>query len=354
MSDTNNPNGFVQKLKVNKIIVHQIITEMHSSHVELESSNSLMKLSEKEETLVNELNKRYKKHSTLTYAIFDDNPQPKDFQFLLDNYLDSFDDEDFISFSNKSIEILKKDLESKSASKGGYFVFVDYEIRDRFIGIFLIRNTNGQILKKINDTFQVDELMHIDFEKLAFGCRINLKSYQNEESKDRYLAFVQNKGDSTSKYFSEWIAIKNEQNNKVDSEKLMDICTKIEVPNDEKGNQMRRDDFMKNVSEYCSNLKGQNLNLWDLGRRFYPDDEYKIINYVDNNNIEINRNFKPVISVLNKFLNIDAEAENIKIKFPKKYYKSKKVELNKDKTSVIIHSTELAKKILQEQSKDEN
>ena len=76
----------------------------------------------------------------------------------------------------------------------------------RYIGVFLIRNTQGSILEKgqQDTTFAINETEHIDFQHLAMACRINMQRYQ--EGTAPYITFI-NTRSVDSIFFQEWIGV---------------------------------------------------------------------------------------------------------------------------------------------------
>jgi nucleoid-associated protein YejK len=76
--------------------------------------------------------------------------------------------------------------------KGGYFLFVEYQSIANFLAVFILRNTKGIISKNESDHFVLDEVTHLDTNKLAMGMRINLDIYNNSENEDRKKRYVSN------------------------------------------------------------------------------------------------------------------------------------------------------------------
>jgi len=335
-------------MEVYNIIIHELRKPHMAIGANLDLSSSLLDIDENATKLISELNDRYK-GLNVTHAVFgngegDTFPQ----QFL--NYFSNSSHYSFLIFTRDSITDLKNKIENISAAKGGYLVYAYYKEVKEFIGIFLIRNTEGVLFTKVSDKFQINPQFHIDFEKMAMACRINKESYEN--SSDRYLSFIKKRNEDTSEYFVNWICATDKVDNKTDTKNLHEILVQIPFPNDSNGNPNTKEVFLSEVVNYIKSRPDKIINIKDLGTHFY-NDENKIIEFANANEIKINTEFKPDATILRTFVNVKVKADDIEIKFPASKY-NEIITIAQDNRSITIRSRALAEKIRNEMNDNES
>ena len=341
-------------MKVNHLIVHEIVKNVRESGAKLVFSESTIPIDDKAENLVKELNTRYSnlKNTKITYATFD-YEEDRDFPKEFDKYYKSKTKDDFIKFSIEAIKDLKTRIEGRAPAKGGYLVFAEFEDYGKFLGVYLIRNTTGMLFNKSDDGkyFEINPTIHIDFEKIAMACRLNYERYEKKDG--RYLGFIDVKKEEVSKFFNEWISSKDQEDNISDTKHLLyDILKKIEPPKDEEGNLIQTNIFLQEVQEFIKGSPNRIVELKTISAQFYQDEDV-IPTYVQENNISINSQFKADAGILRKFVNVNVTAEKITLNFPPKYFRNK-VRIGGDNADlVIIESEALVTKILHEIREDE-
>jgi nucleoid-associated protein len=299
-------------MNINHLIIHELLKTAGETASSIDLSKDTLPIDESCQDLIENLDKLYK--TKITYAVFDEAPE-KTFPKKFKTYNDNCCKESFVEFSTSTLELLMQQIQGIAPAKGGYFVYADYETeRANFIGIFLIRNVKGVLFQKDSQssTFKINPVIHIDLDKMAMACRINKKLYP--DTNIRYLSFIKNRIPDISDYFIHWIAAKNAENNTTDTKYLCDIFNKIEMPNDEQGNPIPREEVKKKVYSYIKESPTSTVDLNDLSR-FIFQDENKLIDFAEQQQIPINCEFIPDNKVLKKFIQIDVEADGIKIRF---------------------------------------
>ncbi len=338
-------------MQLNKIIVHEIIKEVNNDGANCEYSRLQLPIDNKSENLINKLDEKYISAS-VTNGIFSNIPKeffPNNFQNLMKNY----NEKNFIDFTINAVNALRDQIKNIKPAKGGYFVFADYEKNgvDLF-GIFLIRNTNGMLFHKDSDlnSFVINITTHIDLEKLAMACRINLTRYNNNDGK--YLSFMKHKIPDISDYFINWIAAIQMESSALYTDELYKISARLPRPKDENGNEISLDEFRKNIYDYMSTRPEGYININDMSRHFYDDDQI-IIDFIEENNITIDSEFKFDSRKAKKFIRIDVNADGIHLRFSRGEYNSI-VRIDENNPNIIIiESEKFANRLRDEINTDE-
>lgn len=336
-------------MNIHQVIIHELQKYGGKTGAKLRSSNSIMDSSNVEViNLITELNNRYR-HRNENYGVFDDQNQTR-FHSEFRQFFDTRSDEAFIDFTKNVANDLREKVDTVAPAKGGYLVFANYSDQRDFLGVFLIRDTQGVILRRNSQvrTFDIGKVEHIDFEKMAMACRINLQSFSNGTG--RYLSFINRKSDSISKYFTSWISSTDTESNEQDTLYLYKILKELDLPKDEKGNQYERDVFLDGVYRFINSIPEKQVNLRDIGQKYYGD-ENLLINYAHENEIPINTEFKGHSTVLKRFIQIRAKADNIELAFQHSQFKSAVRIVGKDQ--IVITSESLVNKVSKQLSGDE-
>ena len=93
------------------------------------------------------------------------------------------------------------------------------------------------------------------------------------------------------------------------------------------------------------------MNIHEIGRLFY-NDEKRISNFASENDLRITTEFKAHKTVLKKFIQIRARANNIELSFSKDLFNSVVRIPENNPNQIIIESPELAQKIRTEANND--
>jgi nucleoid-associated protein len=328
--------------QINRIIIHELKKEATSSSAEIILFDSLIDAADNRIVgLVTQLNKRYKE-SNEKYGVFDPEA-PTIFHSAFQSYFDNDEDQKFINFSRSAAQNLKDRIENIPAAKGGYLVFVDFNINYRFVGVFLVRNTSGISFRMSQSQFNIDDVQHIDVENLAMAGRINLNLFSGNET--RYLSFINNKQDSVSKFFIQWISSTELESNKKDTENLYQLFKTVDIPIDpETGIAPDQTTFFNNIHSVIISAPGRRVTLRGLSEELFGDPEF-LIRECESRGIRINGEFKADAQVLKKFVHVKVKADNIDLAFPLNAYRNTVSFDENNQNRIIIESQRLAEKI---------
>jgi nucleoid-associated protein len=335
-------------MNIHQVIIHELQKQGGRTGARLRSSNSTLDCQNQEViNLVAELNNRYKNRNE-NYGIFDAQNQTR-FHGEFGSYIAEPHDDAFIAFTRNVSNDLREKVDTVAPAKGGYLVFAHYSDHRSFLGVFLIRDTQGVILRRNSQvrTFDIGKVEHIDFEKMAMACRINLELFNANAG--RYLSFINKKSDTISKYFTSWISTTDTESNREDTLYLYKILKNQEPPLDSEGRRYDQEIFFDQVYRYINTIERQ-INLRDLGQKFFGD-EFVLIQYAHANQIPINTEFKAHPTVLKRFIQIRVKADQIELAFSHTHYKSTVRVAGTDQ--VIITSESLVRAIHQQVRGDE-
>ncbi len=329
--------------QVNHMIIHELVKEQTKTEAEVYLSSRLLPVDQKSTSLLEILVGRYSssktniRHGKFSDNIKDDEVFPKEFE----EYISNVSDDSFIKMAEVTLYDLKRMVQNISAAKGGYFIFADYTMRSEdFYAVFLIRNTEGKLVKKdkTTDSYQIDSINHLDLEKLAMGCRINKGSYLKSEG--RYLSFTR-KNQDFSEYFTKWISAKELVDEELYTKALIDICTAIPLPLDTDGKPMSREMLKRKVFNVIKDSSNSVLRLTMLDEILFGGEDtfYK---FAQEKGITIDPEFKPSKKILKKLVNVSVFEDNIKLEFNFDDFSNK---VKTDGDLVIIQSQKLADSI---------
>lgn len=330
-------------MEIKNAIIHNVRKELKCDATIEYSKETLNLRDEKCLSLFEELYTFFSK--SLKYGIFS-SKEDTVFHEKFNDYLNSTK-KDFISLSKDVLPDLKTRMDSIPQSKGGYVIFAEIKNQNEdFFVIFVVRDKTGKQFSYKDDTMHINEVIHIDTNKLAMACRINVQSYQNE--KDRYLSFLSTTQDEASKYFQKWVGAEAQSKSQEDTKALRTIVSNIDIPTDEDGNSMSREQFREKIFDLCSKTFSKDINLRAVSEEVWKDPDY-ISKYAATNGITINDEFTADETELKKMKKYSITSDKIKLDFPPEYIGDKVYPDPKNEDIVIIKSKLFADKLRAEQ-----
>jgi nucleoid-associated protein YejK len=230
-------------------------------------------------------------------------------------------------------------------------VYADYTDRgNHFFSIFLIRDKLDENFIQKDGVITIDEVIHVDTDKLAMACRINIESYQSYTQGDSgtYLGFISIKQPDTSIYFLDWIGAEKKERSTEDSRNLVKILNGIPVPQ-ENGKAMGKDNFRKKAYDAIRSFGTSPININSLSAVLFGDDS--IINaYAEENNIILNTEFVSDKKTVKRLVSYYINADGIELQFPPEYLGGKISFDTNDPSLVIIRSEKFASAIKEQDS----
>ena len=335
-------------MELQKIIIHEIRKESGTNETQMILSDELTENDLNSSALVLALLNSYKTERKVLYAIFND-ANGIYFPERFKNYQASArNDNDFIEFTRNAITNLNPIIKAKTLARGGYFLFVDYKNDNSdFLAIFLIRDTEGKILKRTDHSFSIQTIEYLDTNNLAMACKIDENRIRNNQP--NYLSFTQLKQKDVAEYFLDWISIQQPESSIEYTNLLYDLLNIVDPPVDKESKAPYSiEEFRNNVYSYVTSNPNKIVNLHDLGIHFY-NDPYKFIDAANDNDISIDTEFKYNKRQLRKFIRIEINKDGINMKFSRGVVYNNKIRLSEENRNIVIIESESFAKALRDE-----
>jgi nucleoid-associated protein len=327
-------------MELRKIIIHELIKEKESREVAVELSEELIPINEESTALVSALSDSYKSDRIL-YAIFD-NSEGKYFPEKFSEYRETHrNNDDFITFTRLVMGNLVEFIRPVIFATGGYFVFAEYsENGYNFVSIFLIRDVEGRILRRTQNSFSIQTVEYVDTKNLAMACRINENRIDDEEI--NYISFTQLRQQEVSEYFKTWVSIQQLESSSDYTKALYTIISQIVPPiNPETNVQYPIETFRNLVYSYTSSSPNNTVNIRDLSQHFYGNPN-TVSDYANENDISLDTEFRYNKRQLRKFIKLEVNRDGINLKFSRGTLNDKIRISEEDPNIVIIESESFA------------
>jgi nucleoid-associated protein len=338
-------------MTLNKLLVHELKKETGTTTVNLVASNQVIPIDIQSESLVTALLKSYSGDKIL-YADFDRSPG-KYFPTRFDAYKESSrTDQDFLNFTIDTLGNLVTFIQPKTLARGGYLVFAEYVHNGTtFVSIFLIRDTEGKLLKRVDDSFEIKTIEYLDTNHLAMACRINEGKIDNDEP--NYLSFTRLRQQDVSDYFINWISVAQLESSTEFTKALYKIINNIPLPlNGETSQPITIDEVRHMVYENARNNAQGNINIQILSEQIYSSTTV-ISDYADENNISIDTEFRYDKTALRKFIQLSVNRDGISLKFSRGDSGTKVRISEENPNQIIIESAKFANALRGEIETDE-
>ncbi|MCA6477862.1 MAG: nucleoid-associated protein [Chitinophagaceae bacterium] len=327
-------------MTLQRIIVHELRKNSGTQSTNLNVSNNLLPVDNQAIELIDTLLKSYSGDKIL-YAEFDNNPG-RYFPERFTNYCNSHrSDEDYIQFTIDLIGNLETIIKNKVLAKGGYLVFAEYVANGiTFNAIFLIRDTEGKVIDKTTNSFEIKKVEYLDTNHLAMACKIN--ESKKAAGEQNYLSFTKLKQLNLSDYFTDWICVLQLESSTEFTNSLYRIINNLPFPINPETNRNLSIDEVRNMvyANATSNVQ-RNINIKILSEQIYGD-ENVIPNYAEDNQISIDTEFRYDAKVLRKFIQINVIKDGINLKFSRGDSETKVRLSDEDPNLVIIESEQFA------------
>lgn len=148
-----------------------------------------------------------------SYGTFESSGMSGSFQELCKKY--HSEKADFLSFTEKSTELLRGELNVPSA-KGGYVIFTHYQEDGHSFLLTVMLDKSDQFTVG-DEKLDIKKLQTLDIDRLARACRLNFQKW--DEGNELYLEFIKGTRD-VSIYFRKFIGCDDLKSAKKNSENL--------------------------------------------------------------------------------------------------------------------------------------
>ena len=253
-------------MKINNAIIHWVQKDAHKKST-LQKRVSELKIDESVTNFVNNVRANYIK-TAKTYGIFNENEDSYPFQKFVRSYLDS--EKEFVDFSLKSTNHFQVVIDKASSAKGGYLIFINYEVDDnQFLMVLILNDKVGSGIDR--KTLSINDTMNLDVDKLHFVSRLNINKWNTDNN--NYITFIKGakkKGVDYSNYFTDFIGCTDITKPKESTEKLIvainDYIRENSLEDDAEAIKLK-------LHSYCTERRKERKPIDLKQLSYYLDDE---------------------------------------------------------------------------------
>lgn len=337
-------------MKLNRIIIHELIKEAGTTEASFKPSTSLLAVNDGLASMIQEVHESFEKLIN-SYHKFKPHSEHKSVFINAHKYTkDDETDNRFYNWSKTSMRELEGDIKSIPFATGGYYVFSDYEINGlRFLSIVIVRNKEAFNIKwdPATEMYNVDSTENINIDQMAMGFRLNVNLYKGAASRN-YIALINKKGDGASQYFKDWVCVDEGTGPKQNTNNFIDIIKKIGLPENFDGDE---DVFFKHVYDNIeAEHKGNNglVNVDRISHLFYGD-RGRIRKYAEEEyGQELDSEFKIHTDSLKKLIRFKAAVKGLTISLDIGLFQNDTVVLKDN--SVIIRNQSIYDQLLKQRN----
>lgn len=326
-------------MQITESIIHRIAKQKDTSgidSVDIKPRKTTLPLDDKVISLGEEILKLYGKLNP-GYGTLGQDPNVHHFPVHLGEYLAPAGI-DFITFTNRTVGAIATAMSGQRFTTTSYPLFIRYNNQGRdWVLIAILKLKEGVGIDE--ETLDLNESLSFDIHDLREAARIDIQKWQDNEQP--YLSFIKRGSGSdaeSSRYFRTALACLDYIDSKHHTDAAMTAleryCGANNFTSDEKISA--RSAFY----EYCSEKKtqGQPVNLTALSALINDQKPTAFIDYIREQDIEVNEIFSPNTSSYNKLQRIKKSFGTIKLGFDVNDLVTEQIMLDDDKSSVIITS----------------
>lgn len=199
--------------------------------------------------------------------------KPKVFERMVNNFVKSEKEEDFIELSINSVEVLAAQMQKKQASTGGFVVFAYYENESgaeagsRYLVVALITDQN---IPSFDDQLNVVDATVLDLDHLKHGVRVKISSLKTNV--DGVVSLLSNRSaDKTAGYFTDFIGSTQFTDSAATARKLQERLK--DWADNQKLSSEEADDLRYKVYRHWKEQGGADVrfSISALANTLYPD-----------------------------------------------------------------------------------
>ncbi len=332
------------EFQLNQLIIHELIKEADAPDASLLLSQELNPLDEKAHTLVEKLNDIFDQKSDTLQGFFsppEDALFPGYFQDLVKQ---AFDEKAFLHFSRESMQALQLSLQGVTGAKGGYLVYALYELFDvQFLGIFLIRDTEGIVFEKSEAVFSLHTVTYLNTDKLAMAGRIDVQKFLNGQLRCLELIKHTKSQKTISEYFVKWIGLDQPESSRNLTKTFLNLVEELPLPKQAESEQvMTETEFKEEVMQFAMSRPHKTIKLEEFDQQFYGQ-EPTAQQFIEKNDIPLDQEFRFDQNTMKRFFNLRASSDGMSLAFNQKHLSSGMVVLEDDR--IVIHCDQLLEKL---------
>lgn len=335
-------------LSLQRLIIHELEKEAEASEATVFLAEEVQPSDEKAQNLVDRLNGAFTGKMDVLQGYLS-SPEDALFPGYFQEWLGSgLTETGFVDFSKNTMNALQLALQGVVGAKGGYLAYAEYTYFDtHYLGIFLVRNTEGIVFQKPEDAtrFLLETITYLNIDKLALACRIQIDAFQQGENRCVELIKHAKSQKAISDYFVNWIGLDQAESSKKLTSAFLEVVNHLPLPVDEESGQpITEGEFREKVMNFALESPRQTIEVEQFDKTFYGNQQ-PTKNYLEENELELDQNFRFDENTLRKFYNGRIYADGIALSFNRSHLQRHQIEIEGD--SIVIRSEALVEKLME-------
>ncbi|QIQ21301.1 nucleoid-associated protein YejK [Zophobihabitans entericus] len=294
-------------LQIEQIVLHQLVRK-NENDIEVVLRDALLENNQPVINLIADINRIYNNKSK-AYGLF--NEESLFAESVKEMRLGN---QDFLNFSQESTKQLRNELAKYPFADGGTVVFCLYRyLAVEYLMIAVLNSCDSML---VSDTLDISTTHYLDIDHADIIARVDLTEWQTEQDSKRYLTFLRGRvGRKVSDFFMDYLGASEGLNAKAQNKSLVqavdDYCQEINLDKSEK--QACR----QQVYSYCNGQiqAGEEIKLSNLAKELPTDDDKNFLNFVANNEYDLDEEFPADRSTLRQLKKFTGSGGGLSIGF---------------------------------------
>lgn len=295
----------------------------------------------------------YQKRTAKEYGKFKESPVPT-YQTALDKYLGEDTDDSFLEFTKDATNHLKDEM-NRTTATGGYLIFADYQVKDRFVMAVLLNNKAGFTVNE--EELLITMIKELNIDQIAMAGFMNISIYSGVDKNRRYMSFMRGKKD-ISEYFVNFMGANEDKETAKDTTKLFvktlnDYLQIKEYDTTHKTREEQISSKQMDIYNYCVNkktIRDNSFTIEEVSHLLDPLEPKNFFEYVNGLDIELDNTIESIDkNQINKLKVFKYDGKGIRITFNRELYDRKEVYLSKNKQELIIKINDELKQVIEEE-----
>ncbi|MCV2885243.1 nucleoid-associated protein YejK [Aestuariibacter sp. AA17] len=261
-----------------------------------------------------------------------DAEQVLQFRTLLQNMMENPDN--FVEFSVKSSELLKKSLLNAGTVETGFVIFSHYEfLATEYLMISLL-NTREHV--EINANLELNHSDHLDLAKMQLAVRIDLTQLHTTPEQNRYIAFIKGRmGRKVSDFFMNFVGCQELVDVKQQNKQLLNSVD--EYLSSEQLDPQEKQQNREVVAQYYKEKieQGEDIQLRELADKLPKDSDNDFYQFNQQTDAPLEENFQADKTMLKSLAKFTGQGGGISLSFDRKLF-GERVMYNPETDTLMI------------------
>jgi nucleoid-associated protein len=238
------------------------------------------------------------------------------FRPMLENLIKNPDN--FVDFSVKSCELLKKTLVDFATIETGFVIFSHYEFLATEYLMITLLNTKEHV--EINRALELNRSHHVDLAKMQLAVRIDLTQLRINAEHNRYISFIKGRmGRKVSDFFMAFIGCEELVDVKQQNKQLLVVVDNYLAaeqldPNEKLQNRTIVSDYYKHKLE-----QGEDIQIKELAEKLPKDGSHgDFYQFNQSSDVPLEDNFQADRGALKTLAKFTGQGGGISLSFERK------------------------------------